>query len=116
MRYPENVLRNVLNPIQYVGKEYNIIRKAPEGKVRIALSFPDLYSIGMSSYGHRLLYDLFNSRENVYAERVYAVEKDMEEQLRSTGFPLLSLETGTALKMSSHSRMYCRYCLSHQSL
>lgn len=98
MRYPENVLRNVLNPIQYVGKEYNIIRKETDGKVRIALSFPDLYSIGMSSYGHRLLYDLFNSRDNVYAERVYAVEKDMEEQLRNTGFPLLSLETGTALK------------------
>lgn len=98
MRYPENILRNVLNPIQYVGKEYNMVKKDTDGKLRLCLSFPDLYSIGMSSYGHRLLYSLFNSRDNIYAERVYAVEKDMEKQLRDNAFSILSLETGTPLK------------------
>lgn len=95
--YPDNLLRKVKNPLQYIGNEFNFIKKDSEKKIRVLLSFPDLYSIGMSSYGHLLNYHYFNSFEDVYAERVYAVENDMEELLRKEGIPLLSLETKTPL-------------------
>lgn len=98
MKYPDSILRNVMNPAQYIGNEYNIIEKNCEDKVRICLSFPDLYSIGMSSLGHRLIYQMFNTYFDVYAERVYAVEPDMEKMLRENHISLLSLETGTSIK------------------
>ncbi|MDD3803295.1 MAG: TIGR03960 family B12-binding radical SAM protein [bacterium] len=96
--YPDRILRRVENPIQYAGGEYNEIIKDFNGKTRILLSYPDLYTIGMSSLGHMLLYDLFNSREDVFAERAYAVQKDMEEELRKENISILSLETHTPLK------------------
>ncbi|MGE3063164.1 MAG: TIGR03960 family B12-binding radical SAM protein [bacterium] len=95
--YPDRVLRRVENPIQYVGGEYNETLKDPDGRIRILLSYPDLYTIGMSSLGHMLLYDLFNKREDVFAERAYAVQKDMEAELRRENVSLLSLETHTEL-------------------
>jgi len=97
-KYPDSLLRKVKNPLQYIGNEFNVIKKDGENKIRVLLSFPDLYSIGMSSYGHLLNYHYFNSYDDVYAERVYAVENDMEEFLRKDQIPLLSLETGTPLK------------------
>ena len=98
MRYPDSILRNVMNPAQYIGNEYNIIEKNCEDKIRICLSFPDLYSIGMSSFGHRLIYQMFNTYFDVYAERVYAVEPDMEKMLREKQISLLSLESATPIK------------------
>ncbi|MFO8062903.1 MAG: TIGR03960 family B12-binding radical SAM protein [bacterium] len=97
MIYPDKILRSVNNPAQYTGGEYNVIDKDPEGKVRICLSYPDLYSVGMSSNGHKLLYHMLNRKYNVYAERVYAVEPDMEKMLIEEDEPLRTLETGTPL-------------------
>lgn len=94
MNYPDSILSRVQNPAQYIGNEYNIIRKSPEGKVNMVMSFPDLYSIGMSSYGHRLLYQMFNKYFDVYAQRVYAVEGDMEKLLKEHNAPLCALDGG----------------------
>lgn len=96
--YPDRVLRRVENPVQYIGREYNETLKDPEGKLRILLSYPDLYTIGMSSLGHMLMYDIMNSRDDVFAERAYAVMKDMEEELQREKVSLLSLETHTPLR------------------
>lgn len=96
MNYPDKILRAVNNPAQYTGGEYNRIEKDPEGKIRICLSYPDLYSVGMSSNGHKLLYHMFNKKYNIYAERVYAVEPDMERMLTEEDVPLKTLETGTS--------------------
>ena len=98
MKYPDYILKQVNNPIQYIGNEFNIIKKDIDNKIRVCLSFPDLYSIGMSSFGHKLLYHLFNKKFNVYAERVYAVEHDMENLLKENNVSLLSLETHSPIK------------------
>lgn len=98
MKYPDRILRKVVNPMQYLGGEYNMTVKDPEGKVRICMSFPDLYTIGMSSYGHMLMHHLFNGFHDFYAERVYAVMKDMEAELRTENMSILSLETGTPVR------------------
>ena len=89
----EILLRQVQKPGRYTGGEWNQIKKDPETvKVKVALAFPEVYEIGMSYLGQKILYNLLNRRPDVLAERVYAPWPDFEEQLRQSGLPLFSLE------------------------
>ncbi len=86
-------------PSRYTGGELNQIRKDPQGvKVKVVLAFPDLYEVGMSHIGLKILYHILNRRDDVLAERVYAPWSDMEEKLRERDIPLFSLESHTPLK------------------
>ena len=88
----------VRKPITYIGAERNIVKKSPEGKIRIALCFPETYALGMSNLGYKILYHLFNRQKDVYAERCFAPQSDMEEILTASNEPLFTLETKTPLK------------------
>ncbi len=94
------ILPLVSHPLRYVNHEWNV--KTPprnlEKLTRICFSFPDLYEVGASNLGLSILYDIVNSRNDAYAERVYAPEKDFSEYLRKYQVPLFSLETRTPLK------------------
>ncbi|MBQ9832698.1 MAG: TIGR03960 family B12-binding radical SAM protein [Clostridia bacterium] len=92
----EQQLGKVEKPARYVGNELNIIRKE-EAKLRFALLFPDVYEIGMSHLGSRIIYNALNSCEDVACERAYAPWPDMEKLLRENAYPLYSLETYTPL-------------------
>jgi len=92
----ENLIK-VKKPGQYIGGELNIIKKNPQGKLRIAIAFPDLYEIGMSYTGLHILYDLINREKELYAERVFAPWIDFENILRKNNIPLCSIETKTPL-------------------
>jgi len=93
------ILPFVTKPARYIGNELNIIRK-PHDKIslKIALCFPEMYEIGMSYQGMRILYNIINKQDDVLAERAFAVWPDMEEKLRETKTPLFSLESATPLK------------------
>jgi radical SAM family uncharacterized protein/radical SAM-linked protein len=85
----------VRKPGRYSGNEFNSIRKPwDSAALRIVLSFPDLYEIGMSHQGLQILYQLLNSRPDLLAERVYAPDTDLEEVLAARGAPLFALESG----------------------
>lgn len=89
----ERALRNVQKPGRYVGGEWNAVVKDPDVvKAKIALVFPDLYEIGMSHIGQRILYSLLNRSPSVLAERVFAPWPDFEDELRNRNIPLFSLE------------------------
>ena len=91
-------LPHVRTPGQYVGGEWNMVRKDPAGvALRFCLAFPDTYGIGMSSTGLHVLYGILNARDDVYAERAFAPWPDMQARLRSARAPLCSLETATPL-------------------
>jgi radical SAM family uncharacterized protein len=92
------VLPRVSTPGQYAGGERNIIVK-DHGSVdlRVALAFPDTYTIGMSHLGLQILYHMLNGRDDVLAERVFAPWTDMEDELRKRDLPLCSLESFTPL-------------------
>lgn len=93
-----HVLSKVRMPAQYVGGERNIIVKNHHDVGgRLCLCFPDAYTIGMSHHGLQVLYSLMNRRSDWAAERAFTPWPDMEEQLRSYGLPLYSLETYTPL-------------------
>ena len=93
------VLARVEKPGRYVGGEWNEIRKDPARvRTKVALAFPDVYEIGMSYLGQKILYDLLNKDRDVLAERVFAPWPDLERELRAAGLPLASLENGLPLR------------------
>lgn len=89
----EKILRQVQKPARYTGGEWNEIKKDPRRvKVKVALAFPDLYEIGMSYLGQKILYSLLNARPSILAERVFSPWIDLEKELRERKTPLFSLE------------------------
>ncbi len=89
----EEVLQNVEKPGRYLGGEWNAIKKDPSRvMVKVALAFPDLYEVGMSYLGQKILYHILNAQPSILAERVFAPWNDLERELRIRGLPLFSLE------------------------
>ena len=92
-------LHEVNKPAQYIGGEHGEKRKDWDAvECRVCLAFPDLYEIGMSHLGYKILYGILNGHEKLLAERAYAPWTDMEEKLRENGEPLRSLESWRALR------------------
>ncbi|MDD3656814.1 MAG: TIGR03960 family B12-binding radical SAM protein [Atribacterota bacterium] len=88
------ILEKVEKPGRYTGKEYNeIVKKNDSQLIKIALAFPDLYEIGMSYLGFKILYDIINKREDSWAERVYSPAVDLEKCLINEEMALFSLES-----------------------
>jgi radical SAM family uncharacterized protein/radical SAM-linked protein len=97
MSEPENKLQYALEQVQkpgrYIGGEWNQIKKNPEkANIKVALAFPDVYEVGMSHLGQKILYHLLNQISGVAAERVYAPWVDFEKQLRELDLDLFTLE------------------------
>jgi radical SAM family uncharacterized protein len=90
----EELLNKVQKPGRYTGKEFNeTVKKEDASIVKIALTFPDLYEIGMSYLGFKILYEILNKRDDAFAERVFSPAVDMEKLLRERQMPVFSLET-----------------------
>jgi radical SAM family uncharacterized protein len=90
----DRILLKVQKPGRYVGGEMNItVKDWEEIKTKVALVFPDIYDIGVSNVGLKILYDQINQRNDALAERAYAPWVDMEAQMRESGIPLYSLES-----------------------
>src|SRR5450756_1817793 len=73
-------------PSRYAGNELNAVHKDWEDRFRVALSYPDLYEVGMSSHGIQILYHLLNTIDNVVVERVFAPFHDLEAWLRAVSY------------------------------
>ena len=90
----DKLLPRVLKPVTYQGNEVNAVHKNPEdAAIRFAFAFPDLYEVGMSHLGMRILYGLLNKQADIYCERVFAPQGDMEALMREHDVPLFALET-----------------------
>ncbi len=94
IKIPPAVLSRVSKPARYTGHERNSVVKNPaEVDASFALAFPDVYEVGMSHLGLKILYHIINRRPDAAAERVYAPWPDMEAEMRSAGIPLHTLES-----------------------
>ena len=90
-----SVLKSVEKPGRYTGGEYHaIIKDKAAVKCRFAFCFPDVYEIGMSNLGVRILYDVLNRDPDIWCERAYAPWTDMKERMETYGLPLTALESG----------------------
>ncbi len=91
----ERILPSVQKPARYTGGEYNeIIKDKSAVKLRMAFCFPDVYEIGMSNLGMRILYGGINAEPDIWCERVFAPWGDMAEKMREHNIPLYALESG----------------------
>jgi len=84
-------------PYSYFGNELNSIHKTHDKKIKVAFIYPDLYEIGMSSLGFKLLYHLVNEMSDVVLERAFAPEEDLENYLRNNKIPLFTIESHTPI-------------------
>ena len=92
-------LGKVAKPGRYIGGEEQQRVKTDAGLVcRFVLAFPDLYEVGMSHLGTRILYNLINNADDLACERAFSPWIDLEAELRARGLPLVSLETQTPLR------------------
>ena len=111
------LLPNVEKPGRYIGEELYIIKKeAKEDLLRILLAFPDIYEIGMSYVGFKILYDIMNKLDFTYTERVFAPWFDAEKILRKKGIPLFSLETKTPISQFDIIGFTLQYELSYTNI
>ncbi len=95
----EALLLSVQKPGRYSGGEINsVIKDKQKVDVRFAFCFPDTYEIGMSHLGMKILYSQFNSREDIWCERVFAPWTDFEEVMRREKLPLFALESRDPIK------------------
>ncbi|WP_195986320.1 TIGR03960 family B12-binding radical SAM protein [Clostridium sp. D53t1_180928_C8] len=94
----DDILCKVEKPSRYVGGELNQVIKNPEDvNIRFAFCFPDVYEVGMSHLGTRILYHTINERKDTYCERVFTPWPDMESLMRENNIKLFTLETKTPL-------------------
>ncbi len=107
-----DLLPQVQKPSRYIGGEWNEIVKEPGSTdLTFALAFPDVYEIGMSHLGFRILYSLLNSREDTAAERVFCPWPDMADLLQgapATRWPLWRQGRRWAISTWSASRCSTR--------
>ncbi len=113
----EELLYLVEKPARYLGNELNAIyKKVNEETLRFAFCFPDIYEIGMSHLGMKILYGLLNTLDNVYCERVFAPAIDMEEKMRKGSIPLWGLESRNPIKDFDFVGFTLQYELSYTNV
>ncbi len=95
----EEILMQVEKPARYIGNEVNAVYKNKDKvDIRFAFCFPDVYEIGMSHLGIAILYDLLNSYEDTWCERVYSPWTDLDKIMRDKNIPLFALESQDPIK------------------
>jgi radical SAM family uncharacterized protein len=90
----KDILPRVSKPARYAGGELNMIKKDWEqSQIKMVFAFPDVYEIGMSHLGGKILYGVVNEKSGHLMERAFAPWPDMEALMREEGIPLYSLES-----------------------
>lgn len=113
----EQLFLTVQKPGRYSGGEMGSIIKDPaEVDVRFAFCFPDTYEIGMSHLGMKILYGLFNAREDIWCERVFAPWVDFEAVMREHDIPLFALESRDPIKNFDMIGFTLQYELSYTNV
>lgn len=113
----DDILYRVEKPARYIGGEYNSVYKDLAGvDIRVAFCFPDVYEVGMSHLGSRILYHMYNKREDTYCERVFTPWPDMEKLLRENQISLGTLETKDPLKEFDFLVFTLQYEMSYTNI
>ena len=95
----DDILYQVSNPERYIGNEWNqIVKDWEKTDVKVALAFPDVYEIGMSHLGIKIIYHLLNNDNDILCERAFAPWFDLEEIMREKDLPLYTLESGREIQ------------------
>lgn len=113
----DEILIKVEKPARYIGGEVNVvIKNIADIKTRFAICYPDVYEVGMSHLGIKILYHKINDRKDSYCERAFAPWTDMENMMRENKIPLFSLETKDPLKVFDFVGFTLQYEMSYTNI
>lgn len=113
----EQLLLSVQKPGRYSGGEIgSVVKDKSKIDVRFAFCFPDVYEIGMSHLGMKILYSQFNSRDDIWCERVFAPWIDFEEVMRKNDIPLFALESRDPISEFDFIGFTMQYEMSYTNL
>lgn len=101
-------------PSRYLNHEVNALHK--HAPLRVALAFPDVYDIGMSHLGLKILYEIINRLPYAAAERVFHPWLDLTDALRASGEPLRSLESSSPISEFDVLGISLQYELSYTTV
>lgn len=88
------ILYQTERPSRYIGDEFGSYDKDFSSvSGRFLFAFPDKYEIGISNFGHKIIYDLINKKPNLMCDRLYAPDKDFIELLKKNNKTLYALES-----------------------
>lgn len=95
----KHLLASVLKPTRYINHEINSYHKMPsETTVNFCLAFPDVYEVGFSHLGIKILYTILNQENDAVADRVYTPWPDFGDLIKKEGIPLFGVESQYSLK------------------
>lgn len=113
----DEVLYRVTKPVRYIGNELNSIHKDRDKvNIRYAFCFPDVYEVGMSHLGMKILYHILNEREDTWCERVFAPWPDMESEMRDGGIKLFGLESKDEINTFDFVGFTLQYEMSYTNI
>lgn len=113
----DDILFKVEKPVRYVGGEINSYNKdINKVDIRFAFCFPDVYEVGMSHLGTRILYHVLNERQDTFCERVFAPWTDMESLMRQNNIPLYGLESKDPIKSFDFVGFTLQYEMSYTNI
>ncbi|KEI97426.1 Fe-S oxidoreductase [Clostridium botulinum A2B7 92] len=116
-RISDDVLFRVEKPARYIGGELNSYNKdLNDIDIRYAFCFPDVYEVGMSHLGMKILYYILNERKDTFCERVFAPWPDMEKIMREENIPLYGLESKDPIKDFDFIGFTLQYEMSYTNI
>jgi radical SAM family uncharacterized protein len=117
MNIKDSILNSVEKPARYTGGEWGSAYKEKSSDITtFAFCFPDVYEIGMSHLGMKILYHLMNEKDDIYCERVFSPWIDMEDRMRTNDIPLFSIETKTPVSEFDMVGFTLQYELSYTNI
>ena len=116
-RITDDILYRVEKPARYIGGELNsYIKDKSEIDIRFAFCFPDVYEVGMSHLGTKILYYVLNERKDTFCERVFAPWPDMEKLMRENNILLYGLESKDSIKDFDFIGFTLQYEMSYTNI
>lgn len=113
----DDILHKVEKPARYTGGELNSFLKDKDNvDIRFAFCFPDVYEVGMSHLGTKILYYILNQREDTFCERAFAPWPDMEKLMRKNDIPMYTLETKDSLSEFNFIGFTLQYEMSYTNI
>lgn len=116
-RITDDILYRVEKPARYIGGEFNSYNKDKNAvDIRYAFCFPDVYEVGMSHLGTKILYYVLNERKDTFCERAFAPWPDMEKLMRESNIPLYALESKDSLSDFDFLGFTLQYEMSYTNI
>ncbi|HMA68600.1 MAG TPA: TIGR03960 family B12-binding radical SAM protein [Candidatus Mcinerneyibacterium sp.] len=118
-KFIKTEISTVREPLRYLGGEYNSYNKKlfknREG-LNFVLAFPDVYEVGMSHSGIKMLYEVLNSKPDIMCDRAYFPYPDMLQKMKENKIPLFTVENKESIKNFDIIGFSVQYELSYTSI